>query len=139
MFVVTKEFRFEAAHRLPHLPKGHKCRNLHGHSYRFTVTVHGYPDARGFVMDYAELARIVDPLVAALDHSYLAYDLGEDPIKDACYADGQKVYLLICHTTAENLASLIATYVQIQLPAEVKLAEVAVYETQTTVARWSPE
>lgn len=64
-------FTFEAAHRLPLLPDGHKCKNLHGHNYRLEVAVEGPLDERGFVMDYAELEAIVDPLIARLDHKYL--------------------------------------------------------------------
>ena len=36
---LTKEFRFEAAHCLPNTPEGHKCRRLHGHSFKVTVEV----------------------------------------------------------------------------------------------------
>lgn len=69
---VGKEFRFEAAHSLPHLPEGHKCRNLHGHSYRFRVDIKGPIDPRdGFVIDYAEISKHVDPIVARLDHQNL--------------------------------------------------------------------
>ncbi|HEV7426648.1 MAG TPA: 6-carboxytetrahydropterin synthase, partial [Thermoanaerobaculia bacterium] len=27
---LVKDFRFEAAHFLPHVPEGHKCRRMHG-------------------------------------------------------------------------------------------------------------
>jgi len=85
ILTVGKEFHFEAAHSLPHLPEGHKCRNLHGHSYRFRVEISGPIDGRGFVIDYAEIAAAVDPIVAKLDHQNLN-DLFAQP------------------TTAENLA-----------------------------------
>ena len=68
---VGKEFSFEAAHSLPHLPEGHKCRRPHGHSCRFRVEVEGPVDDRGFVIDYAEIDRVVDPLLAILDHHNL--------------------------------------------------------------------
>lgn len=69
MFTVTKEFSFEAAHSLPHLPEGHKCRNLHGHSYKVVVHVaSGSLDSRGFVVDYADITDAVAPIIAELDH-----------------------------------------------------------------------
>lgn len=68
---ITAEFSWEAAHRLPLLPSSHKCHNLHGHNYRMVVGIDGPLDARGFVMDYAELEAIVGPLIAQLDHRYL--------------------------------------------------------------------
>jgi 6-pyruvoyltetrahydropterin/6-carboxytetrahydropterin synthase len=67
-----KEFSFEAAHLLPEVPEGHKCRRLHGHSFHVRVTVRGDVDPRlGWVMDFAELKRAWAPLDEALDHRYL--------------------------------------------------------------------
>lgn len=69
---VFREFRFEAAHRLPDAPTGHKCRRLHGHSYRLVVWVQGPIQAdTGWVVDFAELRRVVDPIVDQLDHQFL--------------------------------------------------------------------
>ncbi len=68
-----REFTFEAAHLLPNVPEGHKCRRLHGHSYRVVVHVEGPVDPHsGMVMDFAELAAAVRPIVdGELDHRYL--------------------------------------------------------------------
>jgi 6-pyruvoyltetrahydropterin/6-carboxytetrahydropterin synthase len=53
---LRKTFQFEAAHLLPRLPKSHKCRRLHGHSFQVEIVVAGECDARlGWVMDYAEI------------------------------------------------------------------------------------
>lgn len=73
MFVrLSKSFRFEAAHLLPTFPPEHKCRRLHGHSFRFDVIVAGDVDpAMGILIDYGDIARLVDPLVHQLDHYYL--------------------------------------------------------------------
>lgn len=68
---IAAEFSFEAAHQLAHLPEGHKCKRLHGHNYRVEVAVEGPVDERGFVMDYAELEALVDPLIAEIDHRFL--------------------------------------------------------------------
>ena len=67
-----KEFSFEAAHRLPNVPEGHKCARLHGHSFRVRVTVRGPVGERsGWVMDFAELKDAWRPLHDRLDHRYL--------------------------------------------------------------------
>jgi 6-pyruvoyltetrahydropterin/6-carboxytetrahydropterin synthase len=69
---IYKEFTFEAAHCLPNVPEGHKCKRLHGHSFRVEVHVCGPLDARlGWVMDFADLKRAVKPVIARLDHYYL--------------------------------------------------------------------
>jgi 6-pyruvoyltetrahydropterin/6-carboxytetrahydropterin synthase len=69
---IFKEFHFEAAHRLPNVPEGHKCARLHGHSFHVRVTVAGAVDPRlGWVMDFAELKRAFAPLHDRLDHRYL--------------------------------------------------------------------
>ena len=72
MLEIWKEFGFEAAHRLPNVPDGHKCARLHGHSFRVEVHVAGPPDPTlGWVMDFAELKAAWKPLHDALDHRYL--------------------------------------------------------------------
>lgn len=71
MIRVTATYSFEAAHFLPKVPEGHKCRRLHGHNYRVDVSVAGGLDARGFVLDYAELDAIVQPIIDELDHRCL--------------------------------------------------------------------
>jgi 6-pyruvoyltetrahydropterin/6-carboxytetrahydropterin synthase len=66
---VVKDFRFDAAHTLPNVPEGHKCRRMHGHSFRGEVAVRGPIDpVKGWVIDFADLKRAVDPIVARLDH-----------------------------------------------------------------------
>ncbi|MDF1504129.1 6-carboxytetrahydropterin synthase QueD [Roseisolibacter sp. H3M3-2] len=69
---IWREFTFEAAHRLPHVPEGHKCARLHGHSFRVAVHVRGPLDPTlGWVMDFADLKAAWRPLDDALDHRYL--------------------------------------------------------------------
>jgi 6-pyruvoyltetrahydropterin/6-carboxytetrahydropterin synthase len=72
MFEIYKEFRFEAAHRLPHAPEGHRCRRLHGHSFRVRVFVSGaLAEPQGWVIDFADIKAAMAPLLEALDHNYL--------------------------------------------------------------------
>jgi 6-pyruvoyltetrahydropterin/6-carboxytetrahydropterin synthase len=69
---LVKDFRFEAAHWLPNVPEGHKCRRMHGHSFRGEVAVRGEVDpATGWVIDFADIKGAVDPVVAQLDHYVL--------------------------------------------------------------------
>jgi 6-pyruvoyltetrahydropterin/6-carboxytetrahydropterin synthase len=69
---IFKEFKFEAAHRLDHLPDGHKCKRLHGHSYRLRVHVRGPIDpSMGWVIDFDDIKRACGPLVERLDHCFL--------------------------------------------------------------------
>ena len=69
---LVKDFRFEAAHYLPNVPEGHKCRRMHGHSFRGEVAVRGPVDPHvGWLMDFADLKRLIDPIVARLDHYVL--------------------------------------------------------------------
>ncbi|MBZ2172676.1 6-carboxytetrahydropterin synthase QueD [Nitratidesulfovibrio sp. SRB-5] len=63
---------FDAAHRLPCVPQGHKCGNLHGHT--FTVEVHARGPVggdTGWVMDFGDLKRLAKPVIDRLDHAYL--------------------------------------------------------------------
>ena len=67
-----KDFSFEAAHRLPNVPDGHKCARLHGHSFRVRVSVDGpVGEKSGWVMDFADLKAAFQPVHDRLDHRYL--------------------------------------------------------------------
>ncbi len=69
---LRKNFQFEAAHLLPHLPKSHKCRRLHGHSFKAEIVVAGECDPKlGWLMDYAQITEAFKPLWNKLDHHYL--------------------------------------------------------------------
>ena len=67
-----KEFTFESAHRLPHVPAGHKCGRLHGHSFRVAIYIEGDVDPHtGWIRDFAEIKAIFKPIYERLDHNYL--------------------------------------------------------------------
>ena len=69
---IGRTFRFEAAHFLPRVPDGHKCKNMHGHNYRIEVVIACKTlDERGFVMDFAEVDAAVMPLIEQVDHRVL--------------------------------------------------------------------
>ena len=108
---LRKTFQFEAAHLLPNLPKAHKCRRLHGHSFTAEIVVCGELDAKlGWVMDYADISAAFKPLWEKLDHRYLNEIAGlENP-------------------TSEVLAGWIWKQLKPRLP---QLSEVVVAETCT--------
>jgi 6-pyruvoyltetrahydropterin/6-carboxytetrahydropterin synthase len=69
---IFKEFTFEAAHRLPKVPPGHKCARLHGHSFQVSVHLEGAVGAEsGWVRDFGDLSCVMKPVVECLDHQYL--------------------------------------------------------------------
>jgi len=69
---LRKTFQFEAAHLLPYLPESHKCRRLHGHSFRVEIAVAGECDPElGWLMDYADIKAAFHPLWEQLDHRHL--------------------------------------------------------------------
>lgn len=111
---IYKEFSFEAAHRLPNVPEGHKCARLHGHSFHVEVHVSGPIGAEtGWVMDFADLKTAFAPLHRVLDHNYLNDIPGlENP-------------------TSEHLARWIWERLQPTLP---NLAQVVIRETCTSGA-----
>ena len=109
---IFKEFSFEAAHKLPNVPEGHKCARLHGHSFKVTITVAGpVGDATGWVMDFADIADAFKPVWERLDHHYLNdIDGLENP-------------------TSENIARWIWQHLQPHLP---QLSRVQIRETCTS-------
>lgn len=116
---LSKTFRFEAAHFLPTFPEGHKCRRLHGHSFRFDVIVEGDLDeAKGYLVDYGDIKRAVDPVVKRLDHYYLNEIPGlENP-------------------TAELLTRWLWNEIHPHLPL---LSQIIVYETCTSSCEYRGE
>jgi len=114
---LTKTFHFEAAHDLPTFPEGHKCRRLHGHSFRFDVIVEGEVDpAKGYLIDYGDIKRVTDPLVRRLDHYYLNEIEG------------------LSNPTAENLARWIYERLKPELPL---LKSIVVHETCTSACEYA--
>ncbi len=69
---ICYEFGFDAAHRFPGMPRGHKYRGVHGHSFRAEVALAGVPrPPSGFVADFARLERACLALRGRLDHALL--------------------------------------------------------------------
>lgn len=69
---IYKVFKFDAAHRLPNVPEGHKCARVHGHSFRIEIHLQGDVDPHtGWVMDFADIAAASQPIIDRLDHKYL--------------------------------------------------------------------
>ncbi len=111
---IFKEFTFEAAHRLPHVPEGHKCGRLHGHSFRVALHITGPVEPEsGWLMDFAELKERFAPLYDRLDHHYLNEIEGLD------------------NPTSENIARWIWDQLK---PAVPQFSQVVVQETCTSGA-----
>lgn len=108
---IFRVFQIEAAHFLPHVPEGHKCARMHGHSFKIRISVEGeIGDRSGWVMDFADLKAAFNPLFRQLDHHCLNEIEGlENP-------------------TSENLARWIWRRLQPNLPG---LTSVGVQETCT--------
>jgi len=98
---IAKDFRWEMAHRLPEHTGG--CRNVHGHSYRMWIELTGEPGEQGMVLDYFDLKKTVDPLIAEIDHAFLC-DRSDALIVRFLESSGLKAVYVDFPTTAENLA-----------------------------------
>ena len=72
MYRITRDNFFESAHFLPNVPEGHKCKNMHGHSYRVTVQLDGVIDEHlGWIIDTAEIDEAFSEVKEMLDHKVL--------------------------------------------------------------------
>lgn len=122
---LSKEFRFEASHRLPNHPG--KCRRLHGHSWRLTVVVEGEVDSStGMVMDYDEIKKVMQPIIDDLDHRHLGTweGLYLDRLKREWGVDWLPAEF---NATSENLLLMIAGH----LPTGFPWIQLALAETCT--------
>ena len=109
---IYKEFSFDSAHYLPNVPEWHKCRNMHGHTYKLKVYIKGKPDPQfGWIMDFKELKDKVGPVIDQLDHQLINEVKGlENP-------------------TAENITIWIWQQIKPLLP---QLSKIELHETPTT-------
>ena len=106
---LMREYRFEAAHKLPAVPSSHKCSNVHGHSYRVEVYLTGPVDPRtGWLMDFGQIDDVWQGLYARLDHHYLNDVAG------------------LANSTCENVAIYIWDHLKAKLS---ELSAVRVWET----------
>lgn len=109
---IYKEFSFDSAHFLPHVPEAHKCRNMHGHTYRLKVVIEGEPDpVLGWIMDFKQLKDAVNPVIDQLDHKLINDIKGLE------------------NATAENITIWIWKQIKPLLPL---LSRIELYETPTT-------
>ncbi len=116
MWTISKEFTFDSAHSLPHLPATHKCHRLHGHTYRLVVFCKGslVPEL-DWVIDYADIKAAVQPLVDKIDHRNLNEVVGGI-------------------TTAENLARWFYTKLRPIIPVH----RIDIHETAGTCCTYEP-
>lgn len=109
---IFKVFTIEAAHRLPHVPEGHKCGRLHGHSFQIEVHVGGPLDPKlGWIIDFADIKGAFKAVEEQIDHRYLNEVEGLD------------------NPTSENIARWIWQRLKPSLPG---LLKVVVRETCTS-------
>lgn len=110
MVEIIKEYRFEAAHFLPNVPDGHKCKRMHGHSFLFEIKLAGNVDEHsGWLMDFGAISLVVKPLLDGfLDHNLLNEVPGlENP-------------------TSEHIAFWLWSHLKKEIPP---LVEITVHET----------
>lgn len=139
---ITKRFTFETGHAL-HGYDG-KCKNVHGHSYKLSVTVIGKPitDAThpkfGMVIDFGDLKKIVKKeIVDVFDHATIFN-------KNTPYVElakilkerGLDVVLVDYQPTSEMMVIDFANKIKKHLPENLKLHSLKLQETETCFAEW---
>lgn len=138
---VTKEFHFEMAHVLWNYDG--PCRNVHGHSYRLFVTIAGNPSddpsnpKNGMVIDFTEIKRIVKKEILGIFDHAVAINRNFDSGKlEKISALMGNVVAVDYQPTCENLVADFAARIARQLPAEISLHSLKLYETATSYAEW---
>ena len=131
MFRVTREIHFCYGHRL--LNYEGKCRHLHGHNGKAVITLEGPSlDARGMVMDFSELKRVVGGWIDdTLDHTMLLNKA--DPVLPELQKRGERVHVLDVNPTAENIAKLIFDFAKRE---GFPVTEVRLWETESCFATY---
>lgn len=136
---VTKRFSFEMAHAL----RCHdgQCANIHGHSYVLDITLSGTPMVApaepkdGMVIDFADLKRMVKPIVERYDHALFLHEEERGAVKEGEPMFG-RVLFTPWQPTCENILLAIVEELLPKLPGEVRLRSARLQETATSWAEW---
>ncbi len=135
---VTKEFTFEAAHALDGYDG--KCKDIHGHSYKLSVTVLGKVNQSkedpkcGMVIDFGEIKKIVKGSVLDQFDHYLL--LRSDSRFKGIETHGERIRYVNYQPTCENMLLEIVNDIKNKFPSGIKLVEAILRETATGYARW---
>jgi 6-pyruvoyltetrahydropterin/6-carboxytetrahydropterin synthase len=139
---ITKQFNFETGHAL--YGYDGKCRNVHGHSYKLSVTVIGTPikdNAHvklGMVIDFGDLKKIVkEEIVDKFDHATV-FNKNTPHVELAKELTdrGHNVILANYQPTSENMVLDFATKIAARLPENISLFSLKLQETDTSFAEW---
>lgn len=139
---ITKQFNFETGHAL--YGYDGKCRNVHGHSYKLSVTVIGTPITDtshvklGMVIDFSDLKKIVkEEIVNQFDHATV-FNKNTPHVELAKELTdrGHSVILADYQPTSENMVIDFAVKIKARLPKEIKLHSLKLQETDTSFAEW---
>lgn len=129
---------------MAHALEGHdgKCRNIHGHSYKLSVTLIGQPieDSSspkfGMVMDFADLKTIINAeIIDKLDHGLMLFEKSEF-LKIFDSMQFQQLILVPYNPTCENMVIDFAKKIKSKLPNDVALHNLRLQETKTSYAEW---
>ena len=139
---ITKQFTFETGHAL----YGHdgKCKNIHGHSYKLSVTIFGKPfgDSKsskfGMIMDFSDLKKIVkEEIVNPLDHATIFNkNTPHLQLANNLKSIDHKVVLVDYQPTSEMLVIDFAKKIKKRLPGDIQLFSLKLQETATCFAEW---
>jgi 6-pyruvoyltetrahydropterin/6-carboxytetrahydropterin synthase len=138
---VTREFTFEMAHVLTNYDG--PCRNVHGHSYRLFVTLSGIPandinnPKNGMVIDFTELKEIVlKKIINQFDHSVVVSKDFDREKKEMMARTFGNTVIVDYQPTCENLVADFAGRLKNEMPEEIKLHSLKLYETAKSYAEW---
>lgn len=139
---ITKEFKFETGHAL----YGYDglCKNVHGHSYKLSVTLLGTPITDpdhvkyGMVMDFSDLKKIVnETIVTPFDHAtVLNVNSPHKELADTMESRGHKIMRVQYQPTSEMMILDFAEKIKARLPKQLKLHHLILRETETSYAEW---
>jgi 6-pyruvoyltetrahydropterin/6-carboxytetrahydropterin synthase len=139
---ITKEFSFETGHAL--YGYDGKCKNVHGHSYKLSVTVIGIPIADrdnvkfGMVIDFSDLKKIVkEEIVDHFDHATVFNQTTPHiELANELINRGHHVILVDYQPTSENMVVDFAQKIKERLPKNIELHSLKLQETETSYAQW---
>ena len=139
---ITKDFRFETGHAL--YGYDGKCKNIHGHNFKLSVTVTGSPitdkshSKYGMVIDFSDLKKIInEEIINVYDHATV-FNKNTPHIEEANFLSsrGHKILEVEFQPTSEMMVLNFAKIIASKLPDNIKLHSLKLQETDTSCAEW---
>ena len=131
MFQLKRSMYTETAHLLRDHPG--LCKNLHGHSYKWTVLIQAEQLFEDMIMDFTDLKKAMETVIGFYDHAIVVDETHWKFYKNF-FSDSQRIIVFKNRPTAEIMAKDVYCSISPLLPSDIELVSITCRETRNNEA-----